>query len=112
MASVPFCNLLRLCTDYTRTYFHEEMPYPITLLKQHLNRPSKELQQRFGSASLAGDTQGCRVLCKWIGLQRNLEPLMYVLPSAGPLFILDRPEGELKTQHVLRRRLLGNEGAD
>lgn len=34
---------------------------------------------------------------------------MCVLPPAGPLFIWDGPEGELKTQHVLRRRLLGNE---
>lgn len=78
------------------------MPCPITLLKQHLNRPSKALQQRCGSASLTGDTQGCRVLCEWIGWQRHLEPLVCVLPSAGPLFILDRAEGELKPQHVLR----------
>lgn len=80
MASVPFCNLLlQLYTDHARKYFHKEMPSPLTFLKQHLNRPSKDFQQRFGAVSLAGNKQSCRVLCKRIGLQRNSEPLMYAL---------------------------------
>lgn len=111
MASVPFCDLvLQLYTDCTRKHFHKEMPFPITLLKQHLNSPSKDFQQRFGSVPLAGNTPSCGVLCKCIGLQRSSDPL--VCTVRGSVFHPGEPRGRAGNPRRAQRRLPGYEGAD